>query len=663
MENIWNEKILDDIQERVYIINADTFQLVEANKKIKKRFPQYQKGVPCYRLFHEAEKPCPDCGIAEAIRTKQEVKIIKERKEDKQHIQITFNQYQYKPDQKEKLCICIATDVTNVIKSSTMLKNVLNGMRAATYAVNPETYQITFVNSYLRSVLPNAKQDTICYQSLMGRDAPCEQCPISQLTHDGQTIHREVYIQKLKKYLNIDSVRITNADGQTMIVFTGYDVTKHVQNQQQLHYMAFFDHTFHVKNQVAFIKDVETRMEHQKPYLVSVARLKKLQQYNLVFGRKAGDRLLKELIAYYFSVYPSEKVYRISGTKFAFISDTEEEQKQISVLTEHPFSKEMEHNHKGFRPYVDFVQMEVLQFAQKTEEVMHNIEYALSKIKAEDKNHVLHFTEKESLEIYRKNHIMKMLNKDHDNLADKGFQVYYQPIYDVQKKCFSKCEALLRFYDATLGWVSPLEFIPIAEENGNISKLGKFVLEQACMVLAKREREHLPPIQININVSTIEFADENFYDGIVDTITKYQINPKYLHFEITESIMMNTFTYVVDIMKKIIALGIGFSIDDFGTGYASFGYVAALPLQAIKLDKTFIDKIVQSDMHYLIVDNLVKFAKELKLKIVTEGVERKEQYDMLIALGCDYIQGYMFSKPLPEQELFAFLTQEVKQDV
>lgn len=124
--------------------------------------------------------------------------------------------------------------------------------------------------------------------------------------------------------------------------------------------------------------------------------------------------------------------------------------------------------------------------------------------------------------------------------------------------------------------------------------------------------------------------------------------------------MMNSFTYVIDIMKKIIALGIGFSVDDFGTGYASFGYIATLPLQGIKLDKTFIDQIVQSDMHYLIVNNLVKFAKELQLKIVTEGVEERKQYDMLEALGCDYVQGYIFSKPLSEPEFLAFLTTKNK---
>lgn len=354
----------------------------------------------------------------------------------------------------------------------------------------------------------------------MGLDAPCEQCPLPYLKSNGDTHHREVYIQNLKKYLNIDSVRIADAYGQISIVFTGYDITKHVQNQQQLHYMAFFDHTFHVKNQMAFIKDVEKRMESKKSYVVSVIRLKKLQQYNLLFGRKAGDLLLKALVSYYFSLYPSDKIYRISGTKFAFISDTEEERKQMLFLMEHPFSEEMEKNNKGFRPYIDFVQMEVLEFIQKTEEVMHNIEYALSKIKLEDKNHILYFTEKKSLEIQRKNKIIKILNKDDATFLEKGFQVYYQPIYNVKEKYFSKCEALLRFYDTELGWVSPIEFIPIAEENGSISKLGKFVLEQACILLAERQKEHLPQIQININVSAIEFAEENFYERIVDTITK-----------------------------------------------------------------------------------------------------------------------------------------------
>lgn len=540
-----------------------------------------------------------------------------------------------------------------------MLQNVLNSIRAAAYAINPETYHVTFVNSYLRDLLPEMKRGALCYEALMARNTPCERCPFSYLENNGDTHYMEVYIQKLKKYLKIDAVRIAGANGETAVVFTGYDVTKRVENEKKLHRMAFFDFKFdfNLKNQTAFMQDIEQRTTAGKLCFVFVGRLKNLQHYNLVFGRESGDTLLKQLIKYYFGLYQSDKIYRIGGTKITFIADTEEERIKMQELMEHPFSKEMERQHKNFRPYIDFVEIEVPKFAHKTEQVIHNAEYALSKTRFEDKNHILYFTEKENLEMQRRKKIIKILNKNDKSFLERGFQVYYQPIYHVKEKRFSKCEALLRFYDKELGWVSPMEFIPIAEENGSISQLGKFVLEQACLLLAKREKEHLPPVQVNVNVSAIEFASENFYEGIEDTITKYQINPKLLHFEITESIMMNSFAYIIiDIMNKIIALGIGFSIDDFGTGYASFGYIGALPLQGIKIDKTFIDHMIQSDVHMRIVNNVVKFAKELQLNIVAEGVEELEQYHVLERLGCDYIQGYVFSKPLPEQAFFEFLT-------
>ena len=357
--------------------------------------------------------------------------------------------------------------------------------------------------------------------------------------------------------------------------------------------MAFFDFNFdfNLKNQTAFMQDIEQRTIAGKLCFVFVGRLKNLQHYNLVFGRESGDTLLKQLIKYYFGLYQSDKIYRIGGTKIAFIADTEEERIKMQELMEHPCSKEMERQNKSFSPYIDFVEIEVPKFAHETEQVIHNAEYALSKTRFEDKNHILYFTEKENLEMQRRKKIIEILNKRDKSFLERGFQVYYQPIYDVKEKRFSKCEVLLRFYE-----------------------------------------------------------------GIKDTITKYQINPKLLHFEITESIIMNSFAYIIDIMNKIIALGIGFSIDDFGTGYASFGYIAALPLQGIKIDKTFIDQMIQSDVHMRIVNHVVKFAKELQLNIVAEGVEELEQYRVLERLGCDYIQGYVFAKPLPEQAFFEFLT-------
>lgn len=136
MENIWNETILDDIQEMVYIVNAETFQLVEANKKIKQRFPKYCKGMKCYQLFYSANGPCQDCGIAKTMETNTEVRIIKELSQEKQRVQVVFHKYR----QRENLCICTITDIPSSIKSSVMLENVLNGIRAATYVVNPKTY-------------------------------------------------------------------------------------------------------------------------------------------------------------------------------------------------------------------------------------------------------------------------------------------------------------------------------------------------------------------------------------------------------------------------------------------------------------------------------------------------------------------------------------------
>lgn len=173
-------------------------------------------------------------------------------------------------------------------------------------------------------------------------------------------------------------------------------------------------------------------------------------------------------------------------------------------------------------------------------------------------------------------------------------------------KAYTKCEALLRLYDSATGWISPVEFIPIAEETGTIVELGQFVLKEACRLLSDRRKANLPPLYVNVNVSPVEFTRKNFYNNVVETVKEWGV-----------------------------------------------------PLECLKLDKSFMDRLLQSESHKMIVTTVIELAKGLNLSIVAEGIENEQQYEMIKNLGSNYIQGFLFSKPLPRDKFENFLAAQV----
>ena len=220
-------------------------------------------------------------------------------------------------------------------------------------------------------------------------------------------------------------------------------------------------------------------------------------------------------------------------------------------------------------------------------------------------------------------------------------------------------EALLRLNDERLGWITPGEFIPISEEQGLIHDLGLYVLKQVCKKLVERKAQGLPPVVVHINVSTIQFSRSGFFDDFMGIIDAHGIDPAMIVLEVTESIMIQSFDFIMSVMTKFMERGIRFSLDDFGTGYSSLSYIAVLPISSIKLDKSFIDRSEKSEVYALLIKNVVEIARGLQLELIMEGVETLKQVNALKKIGCRLMQGYYFSRPLPDTDLDTFLTQDM----
>lgn len=239
-------------------------------------------------------------------------------------------------------------------------------------------------------------------------------------------------------------------------------------------------------------------------------------------------------------------------------------------------------------------------------------------------------------------------------LEKNRFELHYQPIYSTRQKRFHSAEVLIRLYDEKYGYIPPDLFIPAAEKSGAIYQIGIFVFEEVCRFIKSNVFERLGLEYIEINLSVAQCMQDNLANDLLDILHKYHVLPEKINLEITETAMENSYDVMMKNLNALAKEGITFSLDDYGTGFSNIQRIITMPLSIVKLDKSFIDEINNPD-YRAIVTNTIKMLKELNLKILSEGVEKEEQLDFLIEQGCDYIQGYYFSKPLPEKEFVEFM--------
>ncbi len=252
----------------------------------------------------------------------------------------------------------------------------------------------------------------------------------------------------------------------------------------------------------------------------------------------------------------------------------------------------------------------------------------------------------------------KLVN-DIDEIIKRGinqnsFQMYYQPIYSVKKKRFVSAEALIRLTDVKHGFVSPGLFIPAAEKSGAIHKIGDFVLRDVCRFMSTPEYKDLEMEYVEINLSMAQCIERNLPKRMREIISSSNIAPEKINLELTETANIFHTDIADENINKLRKMGFTFALDDYGTGYSSIRRIAYLPLDIVKLDKSLTDDINNPDM-LSVITNTIKMLHNINKKIVVEGIEDKKTADRYMELGCDYIQGYYFARPMPEEEFVKFI--------
>ena len=239
-------------------------------------------------------------------------------------------------------------------------------------------------------------------------------------------------------------------------------------------------------------------------------------------------------------------------------------------------------------------------------------------------------------------------------IRDNRFEMYYQPIYEINTRQYVSAEALIRLKDDTFGFISPAIFIPAAEKTGAIHEIGDFVLENVISFISENNLEQYGIDYIELNLSVAQCIESNLSEKVMDLLKKYTVSPDKINLEITETSQDVNYDVIEQNINKLSDNGISFSLDDYGTGYSNILRISRLPLDIIKLDKTFVDDLDKPGMK-TVISETIAMLKKMNKKILVEGVETYEQFDYFRNAGCDYIQGYYFSKPLPKKDFFDFM--------
>lgn len=286
------------------------------------------------------------------------------------------------------------------------------------------------------------------------------------------------------------------------------------------------------------------------------------------------------------------------------------------------------------------------------EDLVANAEIALEESAAKSSSPMLY--EAKLGEAFRRRHRLESELKRTIQNGFEGFSILFQPFVDRNEHAVGS-EALIRWNHPELGQIPPPQFIPLAEERGDINILGQWTLYNSLSALRRRHLAGYEDLYVSVNLSPAQFRQRDLVERVLGVLKAVQVEPSRLKLELTEGMLMEEPTDAIRKMGEIRSLGVRLSVDDFGTGYSSLAYLRHLPVDTLKIDKSFVDDVHRDRHSWEIVRSIIGLAKAVNLECLAEGVELREQLDLLIEGGCDLIQGYYYSRPLPEHEFSQFL--------
>ena len=480
----------------------------------------------------------------------------------------------------------------------------------------------------------------------------------------GEMWHKRKNGEIFPEWLTITAVKTNNDNIITHYVATLNDITERKMTEEHIHQLAFYDSLTQLPNrrllQERLKHGIDLSRRNGSQMAILMLDLDKFKAVNDTLGHTAGDELLKQVGERIKKCLRQvDTVARLGGDEFVILMQNINHYKNIACKAKiiiHQLSQAfyLADNHIvhigasiGIAIYPTH--------GQSAELLMDNADTALYHAKDQGRGCFAYFSEE--LTQFAKARLA--LEADlRRAIIEKKFCVYYQPQVSLKTGKIVGAEALVRWQHPTKGFITPKDFIPLAEETGLIAEIGQFVLEQTCQLGRQWLDAGLTPITLAVNVSPYQFRRHDINTLVAQLLTQSQFPAQYLELEITETGLMDNQEYALTILNNLHQQGIKLAIDDFGTGYSSLAYLKYFPLDVLKIDKTFIDDIPFSEGDMAITSSIIAMAHHLGFKVLAEGVETQAQLTFLQQQGCDIYQGYLCSKPVPAAVFFELLTNE-----
>jgi diguanylate cyclase (GGDEF)-like protein/PAS domain S-box-containing protein len=453
---------------------------------------------------------------------------------------------------------------------------------------------------------------------------------------------------------------IKNENGETHYVSIFKDMSNLKEKENELWKLAHFDQLTNLANRKLLEERINSALSeayrHKRIGSLIFLDLDNFKHINDSLGHNHGDLVLKEIATRFKSVTRSEDtVARLGGDEYVILlPDLADNIKEATNLTTTVITKMVQSllkpfSIKGNQLHVT-TSMGIVLFpsdGNSPQKLLKQADTAMYTAKNDGKN-TFSFYHSNMQEMADKR--LQLENELRLALKNNDLVVYYQPQCNQHHELIG-FEALVRWIHPERGLISPDEFIPVAEESDLILEIGDKVFTDVCKLLAKAEKNGETIPQISVNISPRQFSNLNFIDWVNSIMNNTGVNPKQLMLEVTEGIIVRNLERTITNMQILKNLGIRFSIDDFGTGYSSLAYLQQLPIDELKIDRSFVCDIGGTKNEAVIVDTIVSMAQHLNLELIAEGVETKEQLDYLVECGCNGFQGYYFGHPVPDYKM------------
>lgn len=552
--------------------------------------------------------------------------------------------------------------IDSIIQSSALLR-AIDRMAVGLVVTDPNMPDnpIVYVNQGFEQITGYAREEVLMQNARFLQGEETDKIHLSvirQAIQEGRadTVTIKNYKKDGSTYWNQFIISpIMKADGKPeFFVGIQFDVTKEMDDwnasKQQIHMLSYFDPITGLLNMNRFKEVVKTELaatdSEQKTAAILRVNLNRFRYINESYGEIAGNELLVGVAQRICNCFAEgTPICRSFADEFIILLPRIADPLQIhrmanelSSLLKQPYTLYDEDLSIGFAMGISIYPDD----GKDVPQLLKHAELAMKEAKSESMSDPHYFDYYLVDKLQERVRIEKKLPRA---LAEGEFELFYQPKVDLTERKLTGLEALIRWNDPEMGRISPASFIPIAEDSGFIVELGEWVLWEACRTNKRWQDAGYPKLPVSVNVSAVQFRHPHFVRTVETVLEQTGLEPQYLELEVTES-LLNEPVLIKDRLDSLKKRGISLSIDDFGTGYSSIYYLKELPLQVLKIDRTFIQNTPSSQRDNSLLLSIIQLGKSLGLTVLAEGVETGEQFDFLRDHDCDQIQGFYYSRPV-----------------